>query len=106
VRFEKSILSPNDAFNPSSDAPRVLKWSDRSFDNIPEAYAEDLGRRPRTGDDVESAAAEEHGRKSSLTPMPAAAESWLNLDTDSSDNEREPTGLWSADKSPKTRPHR
>jgi hypothetical protein len=79
-------------------------WSDKSMDNIPEAYAEDVGRE-RAVEDIESALSEDYGTKSSF-PRPGTTQSWLNLDTDSSDEERDLTGMWYPDKALKSYPHR
>jgi hypothetical protein len=76
-----------------------------SIDDIPEAYTEDVGRRAEVEKDVDKTAGENLGQMSPFH-RPATARSWLNLDADSSDDDRDLTGQWHSDKFEKSFPHR
>jgi hypothetical protein len=105
VHFADSTSLPNDGLRPGLNAPQVLKWSEMSIDDIPEAYTEDVGRRAEVEKDVDKTAGENLGQMSPFH-RPATARSWLNLDADSSDDDRDLTGQWHSDKFEKSFPHR
>ncbi|KIW07510.1 uncharacterized protein PV09_01475 [Verruconis gallopava] len=87
VRFEKNTTSPDSSIRPAHNATQqVFKWSEHSMDDIPEAYAENVGAPQTSEKEIESATNET--RRAEPPRKLTSAQSWLNLETESSDEEQ------------------
>lgn len=110
VRFDQAAPEAGYDLKPHPHAPQVLKWSEKSLDDIPEAYADNVGTLTSAETDAESSVkAQDYGSKplpSLPHQRPETAQSWLNIGPDSSDDEREGANPSDRGKAPKSYPKR